>query len=683
MSAPDAHRPAHVLDRLLHALRRQAWPLLNAYRSGIIMAAVVLLVALTIRFPPDLIPSLFVFLLILSICVRQLGFPIGGLMSSLFGIVDLTTLLLFGPVAAAWQAALAVLLHAVLSQLTRRPTSMRSFLQLHAFNASVKAIMALAAGALYLLAGGALRPQSLDARLIIPGFVLITTWFVLDYGAWSLLQLLSGGRTRFLQWSRSAVLTAVFVEYLPLPFAFLGATVAYHLGGNGILLVALGLVLASLSVRMVAEARTRLESRVVELTTLNHVSEEIIRASASEQDICEIVYRYAAQVVDTTYFLLGLLDEGNTTERLAVLVADGERQSPRTLPTGGVVTWMVQNRRPLVVNDLKHEALPFAPRMVGNNANLVRSALFVPLLAGQDLIGFMSIQSQQPNSFTADDTRILAAMANQAAMAIANLRLQRQNQARERLERELMLARDIQRSLLPKTNPVIPGFDIASDWRSAREVSGDFYDFLSLPHGKLGILIGDVSDKGVPAALFMALSRSLVRSGLLGANSPSEGLRRANRWIIKDTTSDMFLTLFYCVLDPLNQTLTYVNAGHNPPLVFFHGEERCHYLDKHGIALGILDNAEFEEHTVSLCPGDVVLLYTDGVTDAMNDDGVPFGEERLRAVAAQDCTLPALEIIHRINAAIAEHVGDAAAYDDATLMVLRCISRHSPFGVTV
>jgi len=664
-------------------LRTRGVTLLNAYRFLVTAGALTLLIVSTLRYPPSVDLATFVFFLLLSVCVRQLGFPVGGLTSSLFGIVDLTTLLLFGPVAAAWQSALAVLLQALLSQLASSATRASHHVHLPVFNASVKALMALASGALYLFVGGPLRPARLDASLIVPGFALISLWFIIDYGAWSLLQLLSGGRTRFLQWSGRAVSTALFVEYLPLIFAFLGAGIAIHLGSSGILLLALSLILASVSVRLVAQARRRLESRVAELTTLNHVSEEIIRSSLSEQDICEIVYRYACQVVDTTFFLLGLLDGENETERLAVLVAEGERQDPRILPRGGVVTWMLQNRRPLVVNDLRYEPLPFAPRQVGQNAGLVRSALFVPMLAGQDLIGFMSIQSHQPYSFTADDTRILSAMANQAAMAIANIRLQRQNQARERIERELKLASDIQRSLLPRTCPVIPGFDIAADWRSAREVSGDFYDFLSLPQGKLGILIGDVSDKGVPAALFMALSRSLVRSGLLGAASPSEGLRRANRWIIKDTTSDMFLTLFYCVLDPLNQTLTYVNAGHNPPLVFYHDEQQCVYLDKHGIALGILENAEFEEHTVSLCPGDVVLLYTDGVTDAMDGDGVPFGEENLRRVAAADCTLPGAEIINRINTAIAAHIGDEAAFDDATLMVLRCISRHSPFGVTV
>jgi sigma-B regulation protein RsbU (phosphoserine phosphatase) len=422
-----------------------------------------------------------------------------------------------------------------------------------------------------------------------------------------------------------------------------------------------------------AQARERLEARVSELTVLNRVSEEIIRASGSEQDICEIIYRSASQVVDTTYFLLGLLDGGGQTETLAVLVAEGERQEPRTLSVGGVVTWMQEHRRPLVVTDLHKQQLPFASRQVGKNAGLVRSALFVPMLAGQDLIGFISIQSQLPNAFTQDDTRILAAMANQAALAIANIRLQRQAETQARLERELRLASDIQRSLLPASCPVVPGFEIAAHWRSAREVSGDFYDFLSLSNGRLGIVIGDVSDKGVPAALFMALSRSLVRSGLLGASSPADGLRHANRWIMKDTASDMFLTLFYAVLDPANHTLTYVNAGHNPPLLLYSNEKRYQYLDRHGIALGVKEEAAYGEHTVRLGPGDVLVLYTDGVCEAMNADGALFGEDQVRLLATLHADQPPATIIARLNEAIAGFVGDEPASDDATLIVLRCV----------
>lgn len=671
MSSNNHIGPTRRGVTLVDSARGMTWLLVNTYGITVTSSGGILLVLATILYPPSLEPVLFAGLLLLSATVRHLGFPIGSITNSLFGVLDLTAILLLGPVAAAWEASLAVLLEASISLARRTARPTWTWIRLLLFNASLKVTMALAAGGLYLLLGGRLRPVDLSPMLLVPGLALISAWFVIDYGAWSVFQLLSGGRTRLLQWTRYHLVTALLVEFLPLPLAFLGAAIYSTLGAAGLLMGSLAVIMASLTVRLVGQARTRLEARVVELTTLNQVSAEIIRASQNEQDICEIVYRRATDVVDTTYFILGLIADDKESENLAVLVAEGVRQPSRSLPVGGVVTWMQQHRQPLVVSDLRTQALPFTARQVGDDAGLVRSALFVPMLAGQNLIGFMSIQSHLPNSFTADDTRILSAMANQAAMAIANLRLQRQAETQARLEREIRLARDIQRSLIPSSCPVVPGFDLAADWQSAREVSGDFYDFLALSRARLGIIIGDVSDKGVPAALFMALSRSLVRSGLLGASSPAEGLRRANRWIVKDTTSDMFLTLFYAVLDPQAHTLTYVNAGHNPPLICRRGDGSFYRLDEHGIALGMIEEAEYEAHTVSLEPGDLLVCYTDGVTEAVDAANEGFGEERLRQVISAHRDLPLQELIRKINEALRSHVGDRPAYDDATLVALR------------
>ena len=672
----DAEAPV-VADRQGYAQRFRvysrslAWPLFNIYGIGLNILAWGILILLTFAFPPRVPLAPFVFLVLLSTTVRQLGFPIGGLTNSLFGIVDITTLLLLGPIAAAWQSAISVLLHTGLNFLRRTTRTPWNTFKFPIFNASLKILMALIGGWLYIGLGGVLAPPYLHSSLIVPGAVLCVVWFAIDYMGWGMLQLLSGGRTRLLQWTRYTATTALLVELMPLPFAFLFAAIGVSQGATDFVMFALAIVLSSLAVNLMASARSRLEKRVAELTTLNHVSEEIIRSSNSEQATCDLIYRFASQVVDTTYFLLGLIEDGGKTENLVILVAQGERQPPRTLPIGGVVSWMQQNQRPLVVRDLQHESLPFAPRQLGSDASLVRSALFVPMLAGPVLIGFMSIQSQLPAAFTEDDTRILAAMANQAGMAIANIRLQRQAAARERMERELHLARDIQRSLLPSSCPTLPTFELAADWKSAREVSGDFYDFLPLHHGKLGIIVADVSDKGVPAALFMALSRSLVRSGLLGANSPAEGMRRANRWIIKDTTSDMFLTLFYAVLDPATNLMTYVNAGHNPPLLIRQHGEECKYLDEHGIALGIQESANYTESVVAMQAGDVLLMYTDGVTEAMNPAGELFGEERLRQVATAHHSETPANLVAVINEAVKAFVGDQPANDDATLIVAR------------
>ena len=195
-------------------------------------------------------------------------------------------------------------------------------------------------------------------------------------------------------------------------------------------------------------------------------------------------------------------------------------------------------RRPLLVHDFAAEAasLPAAPRYVSPDPP--RSGLFVPLLAEDTVIGALAIQSFQRAGIHADHLRLLTNIANQAASAIQNAQLQAEAEEKRLLEQELNLARQIQASLLPACCPLIPGYQLSAEWLSARQVSGDFYDYFPLPGGRWGILIGDVSGKGVPAALFMALSRSLIRSGVLGdALAGRPGLQRANEWILKDSTS--------------------------------------------------------------------------------------------------------------------------------------------------
>lgn len=659
-------------------LRERASLLLTLYTGLTAVIPLAALIILMLLRKPAVDAPFFAAMVALSVITRLLGFPVGGTSNSLFGIVDVAMLLLAGPLVGACQAGLAVLIAAPLQALRAGQRTLWAAVRAPLFNAGLKATMSLVAGAVYLALGGPLRPATLDESVLVSGLALVLVWFSLDYVGWCLIELVVGGRARLTQWVLSTLPSTAVVELLPLPAAFLGAGIVVNLRLGGFILFALALILASSSLHLLAQARQRLEARVTELTTLNSASQEIIEAANDEQALCDLVYRHTSSVVDTTNFMLGLLSEDGKQESLAVLVVNGERQHTLTLPVGGVVNWMQEQRRPLIISDLATERLPFSARQLGRDNPLTRSALFVPLLAGQDLIGFMSIQSPAPASFTNDDTRILAAMASQAAMAIANIRLQRQAEARARLEREVRLASDIQRSLLPASCPIIPGFELAADWQSAREVSGDFYDFLPLPDGRTGIVIADVSDKGVPAALFMALSRSLVRSGLMGAHSPADGLRRANHWLIKDTSSDMFLTLFYATLDPVSRVLTYANAGHNPPFFISAADDGLRTLTEHGIALGVVDNIELPESTVRLEQGDVLVCYTDGVTDAINSQAERFGEKRLGELVWRQRRASPQEMIGHIKQALRDFVGAEPAFDDATIIVVRGIASPAP-----
>lgn len=295
----------------------------------------------------------------------------------------------------------------------------------------------------------------------------------------------------------------------------------------------------------------------------------------------------------------------------------------------------------------------------------------LPLYARSSLVGALVVgPSTSKRPLTGRRLNILTGIAQQAAIAVVNDQLYREAAERSRLEQELDVARQIQASFIPHGSPDIPGCSVASFWQAARQVSGDFYDFLELAPDRWGIVIADVADKGVPAALFMVLSRTILRTIAFNRRDPSNTLERANSIIWNDTTSDLFVTAFYANWEPGEQRLTYGNAGHNPPLlVRANGQTKL--LSGDGIALGVLDRIHIQQCEVALQPGDTVIFYTDGVTESMNEDLDEFGLERLRLAALSAKGRDAQGIVQAIKQAIHDFTGDTAQTDDITLVVMK------------
>jgi serine phosphatase RsbU (regulator of sigma subunit)/putative methionine-R-sulfoxide reductase with GAF domain len=302
----------------------------------------------------------------------------------------------------------------------------------------------------------------------------------------------------------------------------------------------------------------------------------------------------------------------------------------------------------------------------------IQSLLLAPLVVRGKVVGAMLVdQGARPRHFSKHEIDVVMGIANQAAIAIEGARLRREAEEKKRFEVELGLARQIQKSFLPEACPVLPGYQICSLWQTAREVSGDFYDFVSLSGGRLAITIADVSDKGMAAALFMALSRTILRTMAIGKPTPHETVERANDVILADARSEMFVTVFYAVLDPPSGQITYVNAGHNPPLLYRAARQELTTLKGHGMALGVTPNLTFEEHTIELARGDILLLYTDGVTDAINMQEEEFGAERLAALVMSNAHLNADALIDEIARALADFAGEGVRFDDVTMVVVK------------
>jgi sigma-B regulation protein RsbU (phosphoserine phosphatase) len=303
----------------------------------------------------------------------------------------------------------------------------------------------------------------------------------------------------------------------------------------------------------------------------------------------------------------------------------------------------------------------------------LRSILCVPLRAQERTLGVVYVDNRlKAGIFTQADLELLTSIASSAAIAVENARLYQVAVEKGRLERELQMAREVQASLLPRQTPQTPGWEFVARWRPAREVAGDFYDFIAA-EGQIGLVIADVTDKGMPAALFMALTRSIVRASVTGAPSPAAGMARANRLLCADATGGMFVTLFYGLLDPTSGELTYVNAGHNPPLLRRAGQDQLISLTRTGMALGVLPDTAFEQRSVRLNPGDFLLLYTDGVTDATDARRAEFGMGRLQRVRLDRRDAPAAEILAALEGAIADFSGAAAPFDDMAMMVVKCL----------
>jgi sigma-B regulation protein RsbU (phosphoserine phosphatase) len=308
--------------------------------------------------------------------------------------------------------------------------------------------------------------------------------------------------------------------------------------------------------------------------------------------------------------------------------------------------------------------------------------LLLPLSVRDKLLGIVSLsekRSEEPYSGT--DLRLLKSVATQAGLALANAQLTatiaEEVGRREKMNRELEIAREVQERLFPQRLPEIAGLDYFGRCRTALGVGGDYYDFLALPDGKLGVALGDVSGKGIAAALTMASLQASLRADAMRAGNDIAGLiTHVNQMLYDASTEDRYATLFYAQYDPATRRLSYVNAGHCPPILLRNlaKNSRVEHLDQAGgTVVGLLKDCSYEQSEASLAPGDLLVIYTDGFSEAMNPDLTEWGEERLIGSIVGCAGLPAQGVIARIMQAADAFAAGAPQSDDMTLVVLRVI----------
>jgi GAF domain-containing protein len=307
-------------------------------------------------------------------------------------------------------------------------------------------------------------------------------------------------------------------------------------------------------------------------------------------------------------------------------------------------------------------------------ARSARLLISVPLSIKSDLYGVLLLEETEGGRrFRPRRLEIINGIAQQAALAIQNDRLQKEMVVRERLETEVQLARQIQQTFIPEKLPEHAEWELSARWKTARQVGGDFYDVIELPNNKLGLFIADVADKGIPAALFMALTRTLVRAAVIETPSPAEALRRVNDLLIPDTRQGMFVTAVYAVLDQTTGNLTYANAGHNPPF-WVHADGQVEKLTRTGIALGVTDNEAMFQRTIQLQTGDSVLFYTDGLTEAFSPEGDLFGDARLLEAIKNAGLATASSLLDSVDAAVTAFIDPLPLSDDLTMLAVRRIT---------
>jgi len=418
---------------------------------------------------------------------------------------------------------------------------------------------------------------------------------------------------------------------------------------------------------LLLDENRRLKRAVEELSVLNDLAAAIGGSLDSREIIRTIIHR-SLKALHAEQGVITLLDI-TTDSGLKTLVRTVNGASAQYHLQQQLAGWMQLHKQPLRVDDPARDE---RFRGVQWDAS-IRSLICVPIMIKSNLRGVFTVYNRKDEpAFTEDDQRLLTIIASQSAQVLENARLYEGERLLLRMNEELRLAAEIQRNLLPTAPPSVDGYDITGISAPAQVVGGDYFDFFPMNTGQVGLCLGDVSGKGLPASLLMASVQATLRGQALFDAAPGRCLQRSNRLLHHSTASDKFVTLFFAVLDFREHHLSFSNAGHERPFLIS-SDGTIRRLGTGGVVLSILEDYAYEDERVLLSAGDTLVVYSDGITEAANSRGEMFGEERLGELLCRHRRLPAVELQKHILDEVHAYSESEPQGDDRTLLIVqRC-----------
>ncbi len=417
------------------------------------------------------------------------------------------------------------------------------------------------------------------------------------------------------------------------------------------------------------EENKRLRNAIAELSIINDIATTINSTQPVEQ-IVDIIVKKCVKHLNVEQGAIMLLDESDKEKPLHTMIRE-QQSSLDLLPyrfDAQLTGWMLKNQEPLLVNNLK-EDVRFKDLV--DKTTPIESFLSVPLRVKNKMQGILTVFNKLSNEkFTSNDQKLLSIIASQSSQIIENARLLEEERNLRVMQEEMRVAKQTQINLLPKDFPDIFGYQIAARTIPAREVGGDSYDLIQIDDKHFAFCLGDVSGKGMPAAMLMSNLQATLRSFTITGNLCKDIIANSNDLLYNSTEPSKFATLFYGILNPESNEIVFCNAGHNNPFLFS-ADGNVKELKTGGLILGCMPDSEYEEEKISINRNDIIVIFSDGITEAMNENEEEYGEEKLKEFISNHLDEAPEIIIENILSDVRMFVGEAPQWDDMTLLIIK------------